>query len=91
DIDYAKFAEACGGIGFRVEKYEDLQPALEQAKAADVPVILDVVVDVDAAPLPGKIVMDEAKGYARFTAKSIAENHKLEKMPPMKTVVRRFL
>ncbi|MCO7125664.1 pyruvate oxidase [Sporolactobacillus shoreicorticis] len=91
DIDYAKFAEACGGKGFRVEKYDDLQPALEQAKASNVPVILDVVVDVDAAPLPGKIVMDEAKGYARFTAKSIAENHKLEKMPPMKTVVRRFL
>ncbi|MCO7176276.1 pyruvate oxidase [Sporolactobacillus kofuensis] len=91
DIDYAKFAEACGGVGYRVEKYEDLQPALEKAKASEVPVILDVVVDVDAAPLPGKIVMDEAKGYARFTAKSIAENHKLEKMPPMKTVVRRFL
>jgi pyruvate oxidase len=91
DIDYAKFAEACGGKGFRVENYEDLQPALEQAKASDVPVILDVEVDVNAAPLPGKIVMDEAKGYAKFTAKSIAENHKLEKMPPMKTVVRRFL
>jgi pyruvate oxidase len=91
DIDYAKFAEACGGKGFRVENYEDLQPALEQAKASNVPVILDVEVDVNAAPLPGKIVMDEAKGYAKFTAKSIAENHKLEKMPPMKTVVRRFL
>ncbi|MET1249612.1 pyruvate oxidase [Sporolactobacillus sp. STCC-11] len=91
DIDYAKFAEACGGKGFRVENYEDLQPALEQAKASNVPVILDVEVDVNAAPLPGKIVMDEAKGYAKFTAKSITENHKLEKMPPMKTVVRRFL
>ncbi|BBN98772.1 pyruvate oxidase [Sporolactobacillus terrae] len=91
DIDYAKFAEACGGKGFRIQKYEELQPALEQAKASDVPVILDVAVDVNAAPLPGKIVMDEAKGYARFTAKSIAENHKMEKMPPMKTVMRRFL
>ncbi|QAA22454.1 pyruvate oxidase [Sporolactobacillus terrae] len=91
DIDYAKFAKACGGKGFRIQKYEELQPALEQAKASDVPVILDVAVDVNAAPLPGKIVMDEAKGYARFTAKSIAENHKMEKMPPMKTVMRRFL
>jgi pyruvate oxidase len=91
DIDYAKFAEACGGKGFRIQNYEELQPALEQAKASDVPVILDVAVDVNAAPLPGKIVMDEAKGYARFTAKSIAENHKMEKMPPMKTVMRRFL
>ncbi|MTT31348.1 pyruvate oxidase [Terrilactibacillus sp. BCM23-1] len=91
DIDYAKFAEACGGKGFRIEKYEDLRPAFEKAKTAGVPVILDVTVDVDAAPLPGKIVMDEAKGYAKYEMNSIKENHKLEKMPPMKDVVRRFL
>lgn len=91
DIDYAKFAEACGGKGFRVEKFEDLQPAFEAAKESQVPVILDVAVDENAAPLPGKIVMDEAKGYAKFASKSVIENHKLEKMPPMKDVVRRFL
>ncbi|RYL92220.1 pyruvate oxidase [Sporolactobacillus sp. Y61] len=91
DIDYAKFAEACGGKGFRVEKYEDLQGAFEKAKDSDVPVILDVAVDENAAPLPGKIVMDEAKGYAKFASKSVVENHKFEKMPPMKDVARRFL
>ncbi|RYM05664.1 pyruvate oxidase [Sporolactobacillus sp. THM7-7] len=91
DIDYAKFAEACGGKGIRVTKYEELQPAFEEAKASDVPVLLDVEVDVNAAPLPGKIVMDEAKGYAKYTSKSIKEHQKLEKMPPMKTLVRRFL
>lgn len=91
DIDYAKFAEACGGKGFRVEKYEQLQPAFEQAKASDVPVIIDVAVDVDAAPLPGKIVMDEAKGYAKFAAKSVIENHEFAKMPPLKDATRRFL
>ncbi|MCI1882256.1 MAG: pyruvate oxidase [Sporolactobacillus sp.] len=91
DIDYAKFAEACGGKGYRVEKYEQLHDAFEAAKNADVPVILDVAVDPNAAPLPGKIVMDEAKGYAKFASKSVVEHHKLEKMPPMKDVVRRFL
>ncbi|MFT8871258.1 MAG: pyruvate oxidase [Sporolactobacillus sp.] len=90
DIDYAKFAEACGGKGFRVEKYDELDAAFAAAKSADVPVILDVAVDSDAAPLPGKIVTEEAKGYATFTAKSIAENHRIEKMPPVKDVVRHF-
>lgn len=91
DIDYAKFAEACGGKGYRVEKYDQLQDAFEGAKNSDVPVIIDVSVNADAAPLPGKIVMDEAKGYAKFASKSVMENHKLEKMPPMKDVVRHFL
>ncbi|WP_100487868.1 pyruvate oxidase [Sporolactobacillus pectinivorans] len=91
DIDYAKFAEACGGKGFHVEKHEELQGAFEAAKASDVPVILDIAVDKDAAPLPGKIVMDEAKGYTKFATKSVVENHKLEKMPPMKDIMRHFI
>lgn len=91
DIDYAKFAEACGGKGYRVEKYDQLHDAFEGAKNSDVPVIIDVSVNADAAPLPGKIVMDEAKGYAKFASKSVIENHKLEKMPPMKDVARHFL
>ncbi|CAM3252718.1 pyruvate oxidase [Sporolactobacillus spathodeae] len=91
DIDYAKFAEACGGKGFRVEKYEDLDKAFAAAKESTVPVILDVAVNPDAAPLPGKIVKDEVKGYATFAAKSALENHKMEKMPPMKDVVRHLL
>ncbi|MFT9428010.1 MAG: hypothetical protein ABF586_12700, partial [Sporolactobacillus sp.] len=52
--------------------------------------ILDIAVNPDAAPLPGKIVKEEAKGYAAFAAKSVIENHKMEKMPPMKDVVRHF-
>jgi Thiamine pyrophosphate-requiring enzymes [acetolactate synthase, pyruvate dehydrogenase (cytochrome), glyoxylate carboligase, phosphonopyruvate decarboxylase] len=91
DIDYAKFAEACGGKGYRVEKYDQLQDAFEGAKNSEVPVIIDVSVDANAAPLPGKIVMDEAKGYAKFASKSVLEKHKLEKMPPMKDVVRHFI
>ncbi|MFT8391911.1 MAG: pyruvate oxidase [Sporolactobacillus sp.] len=90
DIDYAKFAEACGGKGLRVSNYDDLDKAFAEAKEATVPVILDIAVNPDAAPLPGKIVKEEAKGYAAFAAKSVIENHKMEKMPPMKDVVRHF-
>ncbi len=91
DINYAKFAESCGGIGFRVEKMADLESAFENAKLATKPVIIDVSVDSAAAPLPGKIVMDEALGYTKFEIQSVLEDHRFAKMPPLKTILRRFL
>ncbi|EAG9261329.1 pyruvate oxidase [Listeria monocytogenes] len=91
DINYAKFAESCGGIGFRVEKIADLEAAFENAKLATKPVIIDVSVDNAAAPLPGKIVMDEALGYTKFEIQSVLEDHRFAKMPPLKTILRRFL
>jgi acetolactate synthase-1/2/3 large subunit len=51
-VNFAKVAEDMGAIGIRVEQPGELAPALRQALAADRPVILDVVTDIDAlAPL----------------------------------------
>lgn len=91
DIDYAKFAESCGGIGLTVTKPEQITPALQQAKNATKPVIINVYVDQDAAPLPGQIVWDEVKGYTKFEVRSVLEENRLEKMPPLKTILRRLL
>ena len=33
-IDFVKFAEACGGVGFRCEKPDEVRPALEAAFAS---------------------------------------------------------
>ncbi|EHC6547316.1 pyruvate oxidase, partial [Listeria monocytogenes] len=77
--------------GFRVEKMADLEAAFENAKLATKPVIIDVSVDSAAAPLPGKIVMDEALGYTKFEIQSVLEDHRFAKMPPLKTILRRFL
>jgi thiamine pyrophosphate-dependent acetolactate synthase large subunit-like protein len=33
-IDFVRFAEACGGVGFRCERPEEVQPALEAALRA---------------------------------------------------------
>ena len=52
--------------------------------------IVNVRVDPDAAPLPGKIVWDEARGYAKFEIRTALEENRLEKMPPLKTLIRRF-
>ena len=90
DIDFARFADSCGGIGYNVSDVEDIAPTLEKAKRADKPVIVNVRVDPDAAPLPGKIVWDEARGYAKFEIITALEENRLEKMPPLKTLIRRF-
>ncbi len=43
--NFAEFAKSCGGEGYRVEKPEELDTALELAFKSDKPVIVDVVVD----------------------------------------------
>lgn len=40
DIDYAKFAESCGGVGITVEKPDELGPALRHARDINKPVVI---------------------------------------------------
>lgn len=41
--DFAKFAEACGGKGFRVERPADLENALNEAVNSNQPALVDVI------------------------------------------------
>jgi acetolactate synthase-1/2/3 large subunit len=51
-VNFAKVAEDVGAVGIRVEKPADFAPALHRAYAADRPVVIDVVTEIDAlAPL----------------------------------------
>ncbi|KQC04191.1 MAG: pyruvate dehydrogenase [Methanoculleus sp. SDB] len=45
--DFAAYADACGGVGIRVERPGDLGPAIERAMALNRPVIVDVFTDPD--------------------------------------------
>jgi acetolactate synthase-1/2/3 large subunit len=47
-VNLARVAEDIGALGIRVEKPAELQGALERAFAADRPVIVDVVTDIEA-------------------------------------------
>ncbi len=44
---FAKYAQNCGALGIRVEKLEDLIPAMEKLKAYDGPALLEVITDVN--------------------------------------------
>jgi len=48
--DFAMFAQACGGTGFRVTRPEELTGTLARALAAPGPVVVDVLVDPNELP-----------------------------------------
>jgi pyruvate dehydrogenase (quinone)/pyruvate oxidase len=62
--DYAAWATACGGLGIRVDKADNLQVALGEALAFDGPAIVDVAVDPNEPPMPGKVTYEQAKKFA---------------------------
>lgn len=47
EVDFVKLAEAMGATGIRVTTREQFDAALEQALAADGPVVLDCIIDSD--------------------------------------------
>jgi thiamine pyrophosphate-dependent acetolactate synthase large subunit-like protein len=61
----APWAEACGGLGIRVDKCDELDDAISQALAADEPALVDVTVNPDEPPMPSKVTFDQAKEFAR--------------------------
>jgi pyruvate dehydrogenase (quinone) len=62
--DYAAWARGCGGFGVHVSKPGDLPGALQEALAHPGPALLDVAVNPDEPPLPGKVSYDQAKKFA---------------------------
>ncbi|MGZ6844168.1 MAG: thiamine pyrophosphate-dependent enzyme, partial [Blastococcus sp.] len=61
---FAPWAQACGGLGVRVEKPGDLEGAVGTALASPGPALVDVVVNPDEPPLPAKVRYQQAKGFA---------------------------
>jgi pyruvate dehydrogenase (quinone) len=69
--DFSKVAEACGLFGARVEKPEELRPALEAAFAHDGPALVDVLVHRQELSLPPSITKAQALGFGLFLTKSV--------------------
>ncbi|MEH7299002.1 pyruvate oxidase [Neobacillus drentensis] len=80
--NFAKYAEACGGVGYRVEHPEELLPAFQEAVKQRKPCIIDVVVDADEAPMPANITFAQAAGYTKHMLKVLFEEGKID-LPPL--------
>jgi len=63
-IDFVKFAEACGGVGFRCEKPDEVRPALEMAFASKKPAIIEATVDPFEPPMPPQATPKQALKFA---------------------------
>ncbi|MCT1901685.1 pyruvate oxidase [Oceanobacillus sojae] len=87
-FNFARFAETCGGKGYRVEKFEELKPSLEAAASFNQPAIIDVCIE-DEPPIPGKLSYDQVTSYSKQTIKKLFEKGKLE-LPPVRKGLKRM-
>ena len=58
-IDFVKFAEACGGVGFRCETPDEVGPAIAAAFASNKPALVEAVVDPFEPPMPAQATVKQ--------------------------------
>jgi acetolactate synthase-1/2/3 large subunit len=66
DVDFAAVGRGFGWLGLRVERPDDLGPALEEALAAGRPAIVDVLVSREETPIPTYRDAMERGGVATY-------------------------
>jgi pyruvate dehydrogenase (quinone) len=68
-IDFVKYAEAAGGVGFRCEKPEEVGPAVAAAFASRKPAIVEATVDPFEPPMPAQAGAKQALHLAESLAR----------------------
>jgi pyruvate dehydrogenase (quinone) len=63
--DYSAIATANGALGIKVERPGDVRAAIQQAFSHNGPALVDVNVNPDEPPLPGKVEYQQAKKFAQ--------------------------
>ncbi|WP_378175457.1 thiamine pyrophosphate-dependent enzyme [Aquimarina sp. SS2-1] len=71
NFNFAEYAKLCGGDGVKVEHAKDILSAIQLAKKADKPFVIDAVVTNAELSLPPKIGFEEAKGFGISKVKEI--------------------
>ncbi len=89
EINFAAFAKACGGEGFRIEDFSELNGVMKEAFQTNKPTIIDIVTE-DIAPLPGKIKFEQAVSYSKYLLKEFFNNGSVE-FPDIKKTINRLL
>ncbi len=68
-IDFAGFARACGGVGYCVDRPQDVKPVLAEAMQSDKPVVVECVVNPYEPPMPAEITPEQAWHLAEAMAR----------------------
>lgn len=90
DFPYARFAEAAGLRGIRVNDPDQIGDAWDQALASDRPVVLEAMTDPDVPTLPPHITLQQAKNFASTLWKGDAEEAGIVKQA-VKQMVQSFV
>jgi pyruvate dehydrogenase (quinone) len=69
--NFAQLAESAGILGLRVEKPEELEPAIKQALTHDGPALLDVLVNRQELSMPPTITAEQAKGFTLYMVRAV--------------------
>jgi pyruvate dehydrogenase (quinone) len=86
---FAEIATACGFLGLRVEKPEEVKGALEQAFAYDGPALVDVVVNRQELSLPPTIDAKQAAGFGLYVLRAVMNGRADEVIDLAKTNILR--
>lgn len=76
-IDFAAFAQACGGTGLTVDDPADCGAVIEQALNTPGPVIIEAIVDPYEPPMPAEITTEQALKFAQSLAKGQPKRMKI--------------
>ena len=76
-IDYAAFARACGGKGYRIEEPAECGEILEEALREPGPVVIDAIVDPFEPPMPPKVSLKQVAKLAEALAKGTPNREKI--------------
>jgi pyruvate dehydrogenase (quinone) len=69
--NFAKLAESADILGVRVERPEDLRPALERAIAHDGPALVEVIVSRQELSMPPTISAEQALGFSLYMIRAV--------------------
>jgi pyruvate dehydrogenase (quinone) len=72
ELNYAAYAQLLGLEGIRIEKEDEIAPALQQAIAARKPVVIDLLSDPSVPPLPPHISLKQARNLTSSLVKGDA-------------------
>ena len=68
---FAELGNACGLLGIRVEKPEDVRGAIQRALAHPGPALLDVVVNRQELSMPPTIKLNQMAGFGLYIMRAI--------------------
>jgi pyruvate dehydrogenase (quinone) len=69
--NFAQLAEAAGLLGRRVEKPEELKPALQEALRHDGPAMVEVIVNRQELSMPPSITAEQVKGFSLYMVRAV--------------------